>query len=247
VATNNSALSDKEVMALTLRKTRAFAAWPPTAMSQLLASSRLCWHVRGDSLSGLTEAPDEVFVVASGQVIQFETSPGGIRLYWALRGPGQILGFSLLLDLAESRREFVANDDVVAVHVPGRLLFELLDASPVRWKDMGRMLVQQEREQMDLIFGQITGELPQRLAKTIHQLAALQGIRANEESAIHLRLTRQDLASLLGVSRQSVQKELITLEAAGVVKLKYNAIVILDEFALKRIFTDPLPLWSTKV
>lgn len=221
-------------MALTLRKTRAFANWSATAMSLLLASARLCWHARGDSLSAPTKAP-EIFVIVTGHAVQFETSPQGTRLHWALRGPGQILGFIGMVALEESRREYVANDDVVAIHMPGQLLFDLLDSDPSFWKDLGRMLMQQEREQIDMVFGQIVGEFSRRLASTVKQLAALHGIRATRESATHLRLTQKDLAGLLRVSRQSVNKELTTWEAAGVIKLKFNAIVILDELALTRI------------
>lgn len=226
--------SDNEVMACTLRKTLAFANWSPTAMSLLLAASRLRWHARGDSLSDLTKAP-EVFVIVTGHSVQFETSPNGIRLHWALRGPGQILGFFSMLSLQDSRREYVANDAVVAIHIPGNLFFDLLDGDPRLWKDLGRMLMRQEREQMDMVFGQIVGELSRRLASTVKQLAALHGIRASRESATHLRLTQKDLASLLRVSRQSVNNELTSWEAAGVIKLKLNAIVILDEVALTRI------------
>ncbi|WP_257860182.1 Crp/Fnr family transcriptional regulator [Variovorax sp. ZS18.2.2] len=172
--------------------------------------------------------------------MQFETSPNGIRLRWALRGPRQILGFSSMLSIEESRREYVANDDVVAIHMAGDSLFGLLDGDPMRWKDMGRMLMQQEREQIDMVLGQIVGGLRWRLASTIRQLAALHGIQANKESAIHLRLTQKDLAGLLRVSRQSINKELTSWEAIGVIKLRLNAVVILDESALKKM-AHPYP------
>jgi CRP/FNR family cyclic AMP-dependent transcriptional regulator len=233
-ATSSSTPSDKELMALTLGQMQGFSSWPSTSMSLLLAASRLCWHRRGDSLSASAKEP-EVFVILTGHVMQFETSPNGIRLRWALRGPRQILGFSSMLSIEESRREHVANDDVVAIHIAGRSFLELLDGDPVRWKDIGRMLVQQERDQIDTLLGQIVGGLSGRLASTIKQLAALHGTRPTGESAIHLQLTQKDLAGLLRVSRQSVNKELVSLETAGVIALKLNAIVILDEFALGKI------------
>lgn len=234
MANLRSTPSDKDLMALTLGKMQGFSTWSSTAMSLLLATSRLCWHQRGDSLSASAKAP-EILVIVMGHAIQFETSPNGTRLHWALRGPRQILGFSSMLSIEESRREYVANDDVVAIHIAGDSFFDLLDSDPRRWKDIGRMLMQQEREQIDMVFGQIVGELSRRLASTVQQLAALHGIRATKESAVHLRVTQKDLAGLLRVSRQSVNKELISWEGAGVIKLKFNAIVILDEFALKKI------------
>ena len=240
VATNRSPPSDKDLMALTLGKMQGFSTWSSTAMSLLLASSRLCWHQRGDSLSALAKAP-EILVIVTGHAIQFETSPNGTRLHWALRGPRQILGFSSMLSIKESRREYVANEDVVAIHIAGDSFFDLLDSDPRRWKDVGRMLMQQEREQIDMVVGQIVGELSRRLASTIRQLAALHGVRATKESAVHLRMTQKDLAGLLRVSRQSVNKALVSWEAAGVIRLKLNEIVILDELALKKIACSYTP------
>jgi CRP/FNR family cyclic AMP-dependent transcriptional regulator len=240
VAANKSTPSDKDLMALTLGKMRGFSTWSSTAMSLLLASSRLCWHQRGDSLSALAKAP-EILVIVTGHAIQFETSPNGTRLHWALRGPRQILGFSSMLSIKESRREYVANDEVVAIHIAGDSFFDLLDCDPRRWKDIGRMLMQQEREQIDMVFGQIVGDLSRRLASTVQQLAALHGIRDTKESAVHLRVTQKDLAGLLRVSRQSVSKELISWEVAGVIKLKFNVIVIIDEFGLKKIACSYIP------
>lgn len=232
--------SDKELIERTLRNMQGFASWPPTAMTQLLASCRLGWHARGNLLSAEAQADaPEIFVIVSGHVVHAEASPERGRLSWALRGPGHILGFAYMLNIAGRVLEYLANDDVVAIHMPGRLVFELLDGDPVRWKHMGRMLLHQERTQIDMVIGQIVGALGQRLASTIEQLAALYGVRTTETGATHLRLTQKDLAGILRVSRQSVNKELSAWAASGVVRMQYNAVVILDPAALKRM-SNPL-------
>jgi len=235
--------SHKELMSRTLRKMPCFAQWPPIAFSQLLASARLCWHTRGSMLSADVEAnKPEIFVIMSGHVLHVEAPRDSARMRWALRGPLHILGFSYMLDLGSRRLEYVANDEVVAIHIPGQLLFAFLDDDPVRWKDMSRMVLNQERTQIDLVIGQIVGSFAQRLASTVEQLAAHYGVQAAKKDAVHLRLSQQTLADILQVSRQSVNTQMSTWAALGVVEIQYNGILILDPSALREISRSPAAL-----
>ncbi|MDQ0017354.1 CRP-like cAMP-binding protein [Variovorax boronicumulans] len=236
VADTQLRTSHKELMSRTLQEMPCFAQWSPLALNQLMASSRLCWHERGSTLSADAEVDKpEIFVIVSGHVLHVEAPRDNARMNWALRGPRHILGFSYMLDLGSRRLEYVANDEVVAIHISGHLLFAFLDEDPVRWKDMSRMLLQQERMQIDLVAGQTAGSFAQRLATTVEQLAALYGIQVKDSSAVHLRLTQQTLADILQVSRQSVNAQMSTWVALGVVEAQYNGILILDPPALRKI------------
>ncbi|MFH0130063.1 Crp/Fnr family transcriptional regulator [Variovorax sp. VaC1] len=236
-------MNHKELIESTLREMPCFAEWAPVAMSQLVAASTLCWHERGSLLSANVQAGEPtIFVIVSGHVVHVETSSESVRLSWALRGPGHILGISYMLDLGGRILEYIANDEVVAIHMPGHLLFGFLDKAPLHWKHMARMVLQQERTQIDLVIGQIVGSLAQRLASVVAQLAALYGVRAIEKDAIRIRLSQQSLADILQVSRQSVNKQLSAWAALGVVRIQYNEIVILDAPALQRMSRPSAPL-----
>jgi hypothetical protein len=96
--------SHKELMSRTLREMPCFAHWPPIALSQLMGSSRLCWHKRGSMLSADVEAgKPEIFVIVSGHVLHVEAPRDSARMSWALRGPRHILGLSYMLDLGSRR------------------------------------------------------------------------------------------------------------------------------------------------
>ncbi|MDH6166486.1 CRP-like cAMP-binding protein [Variovorax boronicumulans] len=229
-------LTHRALMESTLRKMPCFADWPSVALSRLLASCRLCWHERGEVLptKSRTDEP-EILLIVSGHVMHVECTIESARMSWGLGGPLHMLGFFYMLDLCGRVFEYVANDEVVAIHIPGRLLFELLDEDPVRWKGMCRMLLEQDRTQNDMVVGQIVGSLARRLACTIEQLAVLYGTRGTEKDTTHLRLTQQSLADILQVSRQSVSRQLSAWDALGVIKIKYNEISILDPAGLRNI------------
>jgi len=237
-------LSDKELMERTLREMPAFAAWPSVAMSRLLAFSRLQWHTRGDLLSDKASGP-EILTLVSGSVLHTRPSEGNAGLTWTLLGPGVLLGFAHMLELEARPFEYIASDDAVAIHIPGHQLFALLDSDPTRWTDMGHMLISQDVEQGQLTTSQMAGKLSRRVAETLEKLAAFHGTRGSEDGTVHLRLAQHDLASMLRVSRQSANKELAALAASGVIKLKYNAVVILDPVALQSIARPTLAPHAT--
>ena len=93
------------------------------------------------------------------------------------------------------------------------------------------------RQRIRLIVG------PQRIAATLASLGRLHGVREEEGSTLRLRLSQDDLGAMLGVSRQSVSKELRVLEKAGVVGADYSRITIHDVNALNALAgrTDSFP------
>jgi DNA-binding FadR family transcriptional regulator len=48
-----------------------------------------------------------------------------------------------------------------------------------------------------------------------------------------LRITQQELAYLVGLSRQRVNEALATLEAQGVIRVEYGGLRVLDRLALR--------------
>ena len=75
--------------------------------------------------------------------------------------------------------------------------------------------------------------LHQRLARVIHRLAYSHGFR-DQHDALYIGTSHEELAKMLGASRQSVSKELKALEKEGSVELSYGKIYVRDLEALNR-------------
>jgi CRP-like cAMP-binding protein len=74
-------------------------------------------------------------------------------------------------------------------------------------------------------------ELPQRLAKRLLELAG----QSEDHSVV--RVTQSDLASMLGVSRESVNKELNVLARTGTIQLSRGSIRLLNPTTLSHLAT----------
>jgi CRP/FNR family cyclic AMP-dependent transcriptional regulator len=226
--------TDIALMMHTLRVTPWFAHWPDSSMSQLLADSRLERYGRGEIISDERDAP-ETFVIASGYAIVGYIPPGWDRSPVALLGPGSVCGFTRA-DNNEGRAvyDFCAHTDMVVVKMSTLALRKILDANPVLWGDMAKMLMRQHREILDSLLGQSIGSLSRRVATTIERLTALYGSRNGQSVSLRLRLTQEELAALLQVTRQSVNKELARLVTSGTISVVQNKITILDSTALRQ-------------
>jgi len=73
-----------------------------------------------------------------------------------------------------------------------------------------------------------------RLAKKLVELAGTYGRQEQGSILIDLRLAQTDLASMVGATRESVNKELRVLREKGLVSITSNGIVIHDVERLKR-------------
>jgi CRP-like cAMP-binding protein len=80
-----------------------------------------------------------------------------------------------------------------------------------------------------------TKPLAARLAKQLLLLAKSYGIEQGEEIRIGLQLAQEDLAQLLGASRQRVNQELKELERDGVLRVEPTRLVVLSREKLMAV------------
>lgn len=75
----------------------------------------------------------------------------------------------------------------------------------------------------------------QRVARTVLRLAYTHGCRT-DDGKLYIGLSQEDLSRMLGVSRQSINKELQVLKKLDLVALKYGRIYVTDLPALEDQF-----------
>jgi CRP/FNR family transcriptional regulator, cyclic AMP receptor protein len=216
-----------------LRLTQGFASWSPAAMSRLVSSSDLMHHARGDLLTSEAGAC-ATFSIVSGHVLVGRARRHAAPANMFLLGPGALVGLAQMIDREDPIiHSYHAHDEVVAVHMPTQLLFEILDCHPLSWRNMLSMVMSQHGEMRESLLGQAIGSLRSRLAATIDRLATAYGTDVG--GTLRLRARQDDLASILQVTRQSLSKELRALVASRVIGTKYNAITILNVEALRKV------------
>ncbi len=231
--TSNEAPADLALIEHSLRWTEGFSNWAPHALRQLAAGSRLGRHPRKALVASDAHQPRQTLAVVSGQMMVRSISGEGTRYAVGLVGAGTVLGTGRLDVAGSPSLEFHAHSDVMAIHIPTPLLSGLLDSEPQRWRPMLLMLLRQQRDLRASLMDRAIGGTRQRIAATVDRLAETYGLTDDGDRSLRLRLSQEDLADLLQVSRQTVNRELRALAADGVLAADYNSLKILDRAALR--------------
>lgn len=220
-----------------LSVTEAFAAWPADILQKLLPAAYLGRYQRGAIVRRESADPPEMLVVLSGHLTMSRPNADGAPATMAFVGPGMLVGVPLAHEpLDEIPCDYCAHDAVVVVHLSARVVQEILDAQPLLWKSMARTRLKQQCLLLVTLVHHLSGPLRQRLAGTLGRLAKLYGM---DESAyglrLRLRLSQGDLAAMLQVTRQSINREMGALQALGLIRAEYGAVTVRDIDALQAL------------
>lgn len=201
----------------------------------LAQRARLRSYRSGAVIFGQGEPGDALHVVVDGRVRIVAAGPNGEEATVAIVGPGDCFGeFSLLDGLPRSaaaiapvatRTFTVTRDDFVAwVTDRPTAALAIMETLSLRLRKMDEALV-------DLV----SLDLPHRLAKQLLALATIHDLETVlNNGTLRLSATQGELASMLGVSRESVNKTLGEFSRNGLVETARGAITITDMAALRR-------------
>jgi CRP/FNR family transcriptional regulator, cyclic AMP receptor protein len=208
----------------------------PADRADLLVAGRPFRARRGARIVIQGDHSDAVFVVLEGRVKVTVDTADGREVVLAVDGPGDLLGEFEAID-ADGRAR--AAGTVALEPVSGRVLSgdefrDYLGAHPatpvvlLRW--MIRRLSAADRRRVD----GTSLDTPHRLAGFLLELADRGGADGQGGVQIDIPLTQNELASLIGVSRNSVVRALATLRSLRLVTTARHTITIPDLDALRR-------------
>lgn len=203
-----------------------FGLLPPAAIDGLarLASTRELR--RGDVLFEQGDPPDELYVVASGRIAIASKSDDGRESVMALMERGDLFGEMSLFDGRGRSAEARALEPSEVVEVPYEPLRAALDADPhLLWGVIellcGRLRVTDEAL-ADAVFLDVTG----RTAKRLLELAG-------ESDSFTLPVTQEELAGMVGASRERVNKAISQFVRLGWIDQSERRYTILDRRQLE--------------
>lgn len=212
--------------------TAGFLSLPEEAAGLLLQAAQRRKLLRGEQLFAYGSAPDAMFGMVTGSVRTSITSASGREFVLGLVEAGQWFGEVSLLDgLPRVYAAEAVNDCEVAV-LPAGVFWPLMAAHPEVQLALTRLVCHRLRLALAWIDDTVLMPLPARLAKRI--TALLQGGGATGANGV-VPLSQEDLAAQLGVSRQSINRQLKLWEKEGLLRIDYGSIAVNNPAALERL------------
>ncbi len=197
--------------------------------------ARLCQPRRlavGETLFWEDEPADALYGVAKGLVRIWVHGPDGRELTLNLMESGDFFGEIALLDGLPRTASASALADTEMLSVPRAAFLELMGKEPKLALHIIELLCERLRHNTDRIRDAAFLDLGTRLAKTLEALALGHGAEEPEGILITAKLNQSELAQLLGVTREAVNKQLKQFTQDGLIATKGSRILVRDRAAL---------------
>jgi len=197
---------------------------------------------RGAVLMLQGDAPSAVHQITEGWVKIVRTTPSGSEVLVDLLGPGDLIGHfeAFEADDAGCWATVVALADTTTSAIPKEQFLEYLVEHPLAALKQLRALIARlggaERHRLEAALFDTT----HRLASQLVTLADRFGEVAEDGVSIHAAVSQDDLASMIGASRDSVARALTSLRSRDLVRTGRRMITIVDIDALRAVASEML-------
>ena len=192
---------------------------------------------RGEWIFVLGDAADTIYLLREGRIKITALAEGGHEVLHEIIGPGEIFGdTSTLLHMprttsaqtleASQLCEIRGNAFETLLSMYPELSFQLLKSVGLRLKKAEAQLV-----------NVVCNDISHRVRKTLTDLMVKES-GTMPDWPVKIKITQQDLANLIGASRQKTWQTLKELEDSGVLRLMYRSILVI---APNKLRNEPIP------
>ena len=178
---------------------------------------------------------EQVMIVMSGRVKISHFTADGREIILAVRGPGELLGELSAIDQEPRSATALAAEPVEALVMTVEDFQQFISTTPraamVMLLGLVRRLREADRKRIEFASFDTVGRVALRLLDLAKQFGEPAGGTAVR---ITLPLSQQELAGLIGASREAVSKALQQLRKRGWIETQRRGISILDPEALQK-------------
>lgn len=189
---------------------------------------------RGEVLFREGEPGMRLWVIVTGKVKLGHTAPDGRESLLAVLGPGEIVGELSVYDPGPRTATATVLAPSAFLELERDVFLNLLDAHPGLSRQLLRSLAQRLRKTNSALADLVFADVPGRVAKALLDLAARFGRPVGDGIRVPHDLTQEELAQLVGASRETVNKSLAEFSSRGWIQLDGRAVVLLDLQRLER-------------
>jgi CRP-like cAMP-binding protein len=202
-------------------------------ITKLESNSRSRNFQRGNLVYLPSDLSDSVLLLAAGRVKIYHITSEGKQAVLAIIDPGELFG-ELAVFNSGQRDEFAeAMETSTVLHIPGDEIHRLMQVHPVVGLEMTRLMglrrQRYERRLKSLLFRSNR----ERLVHLLLELTEKYGRTITDGVLIEIKLSHQELASIIGSTRETVTVVLGELEQEGLLVKKGRRFVLpsLDRLA----------------
>jgi CRP/FNR family transcriptional regulator, cyclic AMP receptor protein len=215
-----------------LRKHPIFCDLEPEALDQLCRYAKHVTLKRGATLFSKGDPGNSLCAVVSGTVKMSITSSDGRSAILNLIGPGEIFGEISLLDGLARSADAIANTNCEMFVIDRREFIPFVRSQPALAMKLIELLCSRLRWTSDQVEQIILQNLPGRLASALIRLSEKHKAASGNRT---IAITQQEISEMVGMTRESINKQLRVWAGRDWVRLEHGAIVVLNAAPLRAL------------
>jgi CRP/FNR family cyclic AMP-dependent transcriptional regulator len=221
-----------------IRQDRLFCNLPDEAIKELDRIKGTAFYPKGAFLCLEGQAPRGIYVLCNGRAKISASSPEGRTIILNIASPGEVLGLSAIV----SNKPYEFNVETVeptqANFIPRQDFINFLTKFP----EVGLRVAQQLTNTCQSAFEEIRSlglsrSVPERLARLLLQWSDTKAFHKNDpngNTVLKVVSTQEEIAQMIGTSRETVSRSLGELKKKGVLRVKGATWTILKKDALEK-------------
>ena len=173
-------------------------------------------------------ASDEVFVLLDGRIKIFELSKEGKEVILWFCFPGELFGVSEVFQkrIREVNAQACSQVEVLAIKNTDFQRY-IKQHAHLALQVIG-LLSYRLRELSDVVLNLVSDDVTCRVIKLLKRLCSRYGKPAGEHILLDIALTHQEMADMIGTSRQTVTAVLSVFRKKGVLKMEQRYLYLQD-------------------
>ena len=215
-------------------KAPLFSALDEDSAERLMHSMAPRRLARGDTVFREGDEGDSLYVILTGKVKLARTSADGRESLLSVLGPGEMFGELSLFDPGPRLTTAHVVSDTEFISLGNEALRLFLTDHPEVAMQMLRGLAHRLRRTNEDLSDLVFTDVPGRVAKALLDLSDRFGRRTEVGLLVAHDLTQEELAQLVGASRETVNKALADFAQRGWILLGAKAVTLLDLHRLRR-------------
>jgi CRP/FNR family transcriptional regulator, cyclic AMP receptor protein len=215
-----------------LRQHPIFRELEADALDQLCRYAKQVTLKRGATIFSKGDPGNSLYAVISGTVKISISSPEGRNAILNLIGPGGVFGDMAVLDGQARSADATANTNCEIYVIDRRDFLPFMRSQPALAMKFIELLCARLRRTSDQVEQVILQDLPGRLASALLGLTEKTTAESDRRT---IAITQQEISEMVGMTRESINKQLRAWSARNWVRLEHGAIIVLDDEPLREL------------
>ena len=203
-----------------------FHCLPDSQQKQLLSLGVKRRFNRDEMIFQAGSSSDDVFILLEGRVKIFQLSCDGKEVILWFCFPGEIFGLAEVVRNGSREVNALACSSIELLTIKQADFRHYLLSNPAAAVSVIELMSGRLRELGDVLLNLASEDVRSRVIKLLTRLAARYGKRQERQICLNIPLTHQEMADMIGTSRQTVTTVLGDLRRSGFLRTEQRNIII---------------------